>query len=216
MSRDIGGVRMNEQGIVTCPMCDMKFFGSGYMIDKVITKCPMCGELMRINNLKPMKPKEPQIYYLVTYSHFVNGDSLEHASWVTADEAFGGKHVWKNIVGGMCPCDNGDRVHEVTMADDIFDLDWKKTYMCAGLKEDFFSGWLSPDGEFVQSARGMFENTAVYIIGQSMEQLKNERWIRLDKLGKDPYYTPRNLVTKKQYDWLKEHGYETVDMENIE
>ena len=162
-----------------------------------------------------MKSDDPEIYDLVTYSNFVKGDSLENATWVTRDEAFGG-YVWKNMIGGKCPCDDSDRIHEVTMADNVMDLDWKKTYMYAGLKEDFYTGWLSPNGEFVQSARNMFENTAEFIIGKTPERLKSERWLRLDKLSNEPYYTPRNLVTKKQYDWLKEHGYETVDMEDIE
>ena len=112
-----------------------------------------------------MKHREPTIYYLVTFAHFVNGDSLSHASWCTRDDAFGGL-VWKNYVGGMCPCSDGDRVHEVTMVDDIMDLDWTKTYIYAGLKQDFYTGWLSPNADFVQSERGMYENTANFIIGK--------------------------------------------------
>ena len=79
-----------------------------------------------------------------------------------------------------------------------------------------FRSWLSPQGEFVQSARGMFDKTAEFVLHKTSERLKSERWILLDKLGNEPYYTPRNLVTKKQYDWLKKHGYETVDMEDLE
>ncbi len=213
-----GGVNMNAEGIVTCPMCDLKFFASGYWIDiaKQITQCPMCQELMKVNSPKPMKQEENTVYYLVTYAHAVKGDSLAHASWVTRDVAFGGTSVWKNMVGGMCPSSDEDRVHEVTVADDIMDLDWTKTFMYAGLKEDFFTGWLSPDAEFVQSVRGGFENTAEYILGMSQDELKRKRWIRLDKLSNEPYYTPRNPVTKKQFDWLKEHGYGTFDPEDIE
>jgi hypothetical protein len=210
-------LKLPADGILRCPNCELKFFAEGYMIDasKRITKCPMCDEMIKIDPIKPMKSEEPEIYYLVTYSQFVKGDSLANATWVTRDEAFGG-YVWKNMIGGKCPCDDNDRIHEVTMADDVMDLDWKKTYMYAGLKEDFYTGWLSPNGEFVQSARNMFENTANFIIGKSPERLKSEKWLRLDRLGKDPYFTPRNLVTRKQYHWLKEHDYEGVDMEDFE
>ena len=209
---------MDVKGFVTCSMCDFKFMAKNhiYDYDASIVKCPYCDELLKVTNMKPIKPKEPTIYYLVTYAHFVDGDSLKHASWVTRDEAFGGTHVWRNMVGGMCPSEDGDRVHEVTMADDIFDLDWTKTYMYAGLKEDFYSGWLSPDGDFIQSADNMYENTADYIIGKSSDELKREGWLQLRKMDKKPYYTPRKLVTKKQFDWLKSKGYETVDMEDIE
>jgi hypothetical protein len=209
--------RMDNKGIVKCPMCDWKFYAKDYIkdYDKGIVECPFCDELIKITNMKPTKPKGPEIYYLVTFAHFVNGDSLEHATWVTRDEAFGGL-VWRNYVGGMCPCSDEDKVHEMTMADDIFDLDWTKTYMCANLKEDFYHGWLSPNGEFVQSSRDMMFNTAEYIIGKSPDELKKDGWLKLELLGKEPYYTPRNLVTKKQYDWLKSKGYETVDMEDVE
>lgn len=162
-----------------------------------------------------MKQKEPTIYYLVTYGHFVDGDSLAHASWCTRDDAFGGL-VWKNFVGGMCPCSDDDKVHEITMADDIMDLDWTKTYMYAGLKEDFYSGWLSPKGEFIQSERGKYEDTANFILGKDSEQLIREGWLKLEKLGGQPYYYPRRLVNKKQYDWLVDKGYKTVDAEELE
>jgi hypothetical protein len=225
-------MKVNADGIITCPMCDLKFFADGYWVDfsKRITKCPFCDEMIKIDPVesekttrysrldkakkirldkteRPPREKQPPIYYLVTFANFAKGDSLENANWVTKDFAFGGS-VWKNYVGGMCPCDDKDVVHEVTMADNIMDLDWKKTYMYAGLEEDFHYGWLSKDGEFIQSARNKIENTAEFILGKSEDQLKKEGWLRLCKIGKDPYFTPRKMITKKQFDWLKDKGYE--------
>ena len=209
--------------IIACHACGKKYFVSAHTINgnssrSGISKCPYCGrenEPQKKKLTEKMRQQEPTIYYLVTYDHFVNGDSLAHASWCTRDEAFGGL-VWKNFVGGMCPCQDGDRVHEVTMADDIMDLDWTKTYMYQGLEEDFFTGWLSPKGEFVQSARGKLNDTAEFIIGKEPEYLKSHGWLRLEKLDRAPYFTPRNLLTKQQYHWLEAHGYKTYGMEDIE
>lgn len=210
-------VKMNNNGIVRCSMCDSEFKAKEHISDKAksYVKCPFCDEMMKVTNLNPPRPQEPTIYYLVTYAHFVNGDSLEHASWCTRDDAFGGL-VWKNFVGGMCPCQDEDRVHEVTMANDIMELDWTKTYMLQGLKEDFYSGWLSPNGEFVQSARNMYDNTAEFIIGKEPDELKREGWLRLERYEREPYYTPRKFVTKQQYHWLEKYGYTVYGIEDME
>ena len=212
--------KMDDKGFVMCPMCDWRFDAQKNIhdSDKSIVHCPYCDELIKVINMKPTKPtkpKGPEIYYLVTFAHFVNGDGLEHATWVTRDEAFNGL-VWRNYVGGMCPCNDEDKVHEMTMADNVFELDWTKTYMCAGLKDDPYYGWLSPNGEFVQSSRDMLYNTAEYIIGKSPDQLKKEGWLKLELFGKEPYYTPRKLVTKQQYEYLVDKGFQGTDMEDFE
>jgi hypothetical protein len=215
-------VKKEYEPIVLCPTCGKKHFVSPHTIqwintEPTHTKCPFCGKINEVEKKKskPMRrPQEPTIYYLVTYSHFVNGDSLGHASWCTRDDAFGGL-VWKNFVGGMCPCSDDDRVHEVTMANDIMELDWTKTYMVQGLEEDFYSGWLSPNGEFVQSTRHMYENTAQFIIGKDLEELKRAGWLKLERYENTPYFTPRKLVTKQQYEWLKDKGYQGINMEEL-
>jgi len=121
-----------------------------------------------------------------------------------------GGNKWIGFSGGWVPKSPKDTVLEEQFANDIHELDWKKTTI---YKPDSRAGWLGRDGTFIGCDSQDHDLVADLILNKSVHELEKTGWVRIyDEnswvLSPDQ---PNLRLTPEQKNYLSFHGHKVSD-----
>lgn len=141
-------------------------------------------------------------YSLVKYQA---ARDLFFTSWFEDD---GNK--WISFSGGWIPKSPKDTVLEEQFANNVHELDWKKTTI---YKPDSDAGWLGRDGTFVGCDSRQHDLVADLILNKSVQELEETGWVRI--YNKNEWTLspgqPQIRLTPEQKNYLSFHGYKVED-----
>ena len=139
-------------------------------------------------------------YYLVSPGE-TREDKLRPFYWSTDN---GGN--WIGIARGIWrPKHADDIITEVFEAEDLTELDWKKTpFRNDGLP----SGWLSRGGRFFGCPSCFHDIIAAIVLGMKVPELEKTGWARLYDHNR---IACEHRLSAEQRNWLSLKGYKIAD-----
>lgn len=113
---------------------------------------------------------------------------------------------WIGIARGIWrPKTNNDVVKEVVEAEDLTDLDWKKTPF---QNNSLISGWLSRSGEFFGCPSKFHDIVAYCVLGTKVAELEKRGWVRIHDSN---WFVCEHRLSAEQRNWLSMNGYKVLD-----
>jgi len=140
-------------------------------------------------------------YYLVS-PHQEDPDKAGLCYWMM-DEG----ENWINILKSSVYVrkDDGDVILESVEAEDLFELDWKKTPLH---NDELTSGWLSRNGRFYGCPSKYHDMLAGCVFGIKVAELERTGWVRVYSARR---FTCETRISEEQRNWLAERGYRHLD-----
>ena len=139
-------------------------------------------------------------YYLVSPGETEN-EKVRPYYWSTDN---GDK--WIGIARGIWRTKHAaDLITEVAEAEDLTELDWKKTPF---RNDGLASGWLCRCGKFFGCPSCYHDIIAAVVIGIKVPELEKKGWVRIHDKGR---IACDHRLSEEQKNWLSEHGHKVLD-----
>lgn len=149
----------------------------------------------RVYKISKEKRLDKTTYYLVMCYNGVNS-TYPNTSWYERS-----RDRWVNFNGGWRSIVASDEVLDEVEADDVHDLDWRRTDM---VDEKSTAGWLDREGRYTGCDSQAHDMVADLVFNKSVQEMEDQGFVRI--YGSDAYVCTKRM-TPDQRTYMQGRGF---------